>query len=81
MLALYHQQEELNQGKRNHRPCFELLSGGTGAWSQTIRILKKLYENGYDLLADPELEKIFVYENIKNETINEIPIIYEKLKN
>ena len=63
LIKLWDQYNELhNMGTRKLNPCFNIWSNGTGAWSQIIDILKKLYRAGYNLLENPELNKILCYE-------------------
>ena len=57
MLTLWKQEEAL-PGIRGPRPCYEMWSGGTGAWTQTVDILGKLYHAGYNLMEDPELTHV-----------------------
>lgn len=86
MLTLWQQDEDrCNQHAARYftiycRPCFCLWDSATGAWTEMIRILKKLYDNGYDLLSDPELEKIFQYTNRDDQIVNFKNEVYDDIK-
>lgn len=57
---------EQRKTKRNG-PCFEMWCNGTGAGGQMVNIFKKLYNAGYNLFMDKELDCIFYDEKHKKE--------------
>ncbi|XWV24997.1 putative ORFan [Tupanvirus deep ocean] len=80
MLKLFQQEVDHATGKRVCGECFYMWCGGTGAWSQIIRILGKLYNNGFDLMADPDLVDVFGCETSDGKIGSHIPEIYKIIK-
>ena len=80
MLAVDEQYEKRRLTKHTKPICFELFCGGTGAWGQMERILKKLYINGYDLISDPDLQKLYKYTDRNNVECSYVSEILDEIR-
>jgi hypothetical protein len=79
MMSLWKQGIDYPMGIRKHKPCFGMWETGTGAWSQMVDILEKLYQGGYDLMSDIELGPIFGYVKYNGTICSHIPDIYDEI--
>ncbi len=80
MFVLLKQEEDLQAHIRNSSPCFDMWSTGTGAWTEMIAILDKLYQAGYDLMKDVDLQHVFGYVNCDGKISSYVSEIYDTIK-
>ena len=69
--------------EKHDLPCLELLCGASGTYSDVFNVIKKLHNAGYNIIDDPQFEKLFsedvkikMYIDMKKDTVHNEYISY-----